>query len=208
MITREKIAYSADEIKAMVKTCEKYKSAIERAQKMQENSNGMILKKWLWNVFPELSENKDERIRKGILELVRQSSEILDKQNQKDMIAWLEKKKQKLEESEESITESKPKPKFKVGDFITNNDITEHGEPEIFEVVKVCSSWYDVKNIHDGRQTMITFSQDYTCHLWTIDDAKRCDVNKKSDEKIRNATMAFLNGSSYDECITWLNDEL
>jgi hydrogenase maturation factor len=35
--------------------------------------------------------DEDEKIRKAILELVRQSSEVLDKQNQNNMIAWLEK---------------------------------------------------------------------------------------------------------------------
>jgi hypothetical protein len=39
---------------------QRYKEALERAQKMQENSNGMILKKWLWGVFPELKEKGGE----------------------------------------------------------------------------------------------------------------------------------------------------
>lgn len=38
-----------------------------------------------------IEESEDERIRKAILELVRQSSEILEKKNQEQMIAWLEK---------------------------------------------------------------------------------------------------------------------
>ena len=45
-----------------------YDKAIERARKLQENSNGMILKKWLWNIFPELKESEDEKIRKELLE--------------------------------------------------------------------------------------------------------------------------------------------
>ncbi|WP_288888029.1 hypothetical protein [uncultured Eubacterium sp.] len=45
----------------------------------------------LYNIFPELRELEDERIKKAILELVRQSSEVLDRQNQNNMIAWLEK---------------------------------------------------------------------------------------------------------------------
>lgn len=75
-------------------------------------------------------------------------------------------------------------PRFKPGDFIMNNDITEHGKPEIFKIIKVCSSWYDVENVYDGRQTMITFSQEYTCHLWTIDDAKQGDILVVDDEYI------------------------
>jgi hypothetical protein len=46
------------------------------------DGNKIILKK---------TESEDEKIRKAILELVRQSSEVLDKQNQNNMIAWLEK---------------------------------------------------------------------------------------------------------------------
>ena len=45
----------------------------------------------LEELFPELHESKDERIRKAIIELVKQSSEVLSKQNQKEMIAYLEK---------------------------------------------------------------------------------------------------------------------
>ena len=42
-------------------------------------------------LVPELKESEDERIRKAILELVKQSSHILNPMNQKSMIAWLEK---------------------------------------------------------------------------------------------------------------------
>ena len=41
--------------------------------------------------IPELKESEDEKIRKAILAFVRQSSEVLDKQNQNNMLAWLEK---------------------------------------------------------------------------------------------------------------------
>ena len=46
---------------------DRYEEAVERARKLQENSNGMILKKWLWKIFPELKESEDERIRKWII---------------------------------------------------------------------------------------------------------------------------------------------
>lgn len=42
-------------------------------------------------IFPELKESEDDRIRKAILGLVMQSSEILGNQNQSNMITWLEK---------------------------------------------------------------------------------------------------------------------
>lgn len=43
-------------------------------------------------LIPELAESEDERIRKSIVELIKQSSEILNKSNQALMLAWIEKK--------------------------------------------------------------------------------------------------------------------
>jgi len=51
----------------------------------------------IFRLFPELKENKepdDEKVRKGLIELVKQSSEILEKKNQEQMIDWLEKQGQ------------------------------------------------------------------------------------------------------------------
>ena len=159
---------------------------------------------------PAWSE-KDEEMLKWLCRIIH--TQRLDRaitlKEESELGEWIDKwlnHNLQTKQSEQSI--DKIEPKFKPGDFIMNNDITEHGKPEIFKVIKVCSSWYDVENVYDGRQTMITFSQEYTCHLWTINDAKQCDVNKMSDyEKIKNATMAFLNGCSYDECIEWLKKQ-
>jgi len=65
---------------------------LKEAKKLYESAN-KDQKYILESLFPELRESGDERIRKAILELVRQSSAILDKQNQNNMIAWLEKQK-------------------------------------------------------------------------------------------------------------------
>lgn len=67
----------------------KYEQALAKAREIHRNEDEKRFDmEWL---FPELKESEDERTRKGILELVRQSSEVLDKQNQNNMIAWLEK---------------------------------------------------------------------------------------------------------------------
>ncbi|MBO7716471.1 MAG: hypothetical protein J6S85_23095 [Methanobrevibacter sp.] len=70
-----------------------YEDAIFRINKWVEGSEIIDPKEVAEFVFPELKESDDEKIRKAILELVRQSSEVLDKQNQNNMIAWLEKQK-------------------------------------------------------------------------------------------------------------------
>ena len=48
---------------------QKYKDAVERAKTLYDNASGMILKKWVEQVFPELKESEDERIRKRLIQL-------------------------------------------------------------------------------------------------------------------------------------------
>lgn len=73
---------------------EKYNEALERAREIFNSEfkpdDAIVLTKYLPMIFPELIEDKDEKIRKAILELVRQSSEILGAKNQNNMITWLE----------------------------------------------------------------------------------------------------------------------
>ena len=69
-----------------------YDEALEKANalyKIAEPMSGCNV--IIETLFPELKESDDKRIRKAIIELVKQSSEILNKSNQNDMLAWLEK---------------------------------------------------------------------------------------------------------------------
>ena len=82
---------------------QKYKEALERAKTLYENANGMILKKWVEQVFPELRESEDERIRKWIINDIRYNmdNETLENSEYKKQgekaIAWLEKQGEKEE---------------------------------------------------------------------------------------------------------------
>ena len=69
----------------------KYNEAVKMAKEFLTSPRTCFDIEQLYNIFPELRESEDERIRKAILELVRQSSEVLGKQNQNNMITWLEK---------------------------------------------------------------------------------------------------------------------
>ena len=86
--------------KAYNEAIKRAKAIIEVAEKEEEVYKSAI------TIFPELYESEDERVRKAILELVRQSSEVLDRQNQNNMIAWLEKQGDKK-------TSNKTRYKFK-----------------------------------------------------------------------------------------------
>lgn len=70
---------------------EKYKRALKKAQELQENSNGMILKKWLWSVFPELKESEDEKVRNELISFIKKRDRSGCDYNYDQWIAWLEK---------------------------------------------------------------------------------------------------------------------
>jgi hypothetical protein len=79
---------------------DRYEEALERAKKnyrtAQDLCDGSLIgvecfKNTLTSIFPELKESDDEKVRKAIVELVLQSSEILGSNNQSRMLAWLEK---------------------------------------------------------------------------------------------------------------------
>ena len=78
---------------------EKYKEALERARVWRDESGMPKNKKGILDdIFPELAESEDEKIRKDIIHLVIKSQEqggyALHKDEAKEMLAWLEKQKQ------------------------------------------------------------------------------------------------------------------
>lgn len=175
----------------------KYKEALERARKLQENSNGMILKKWLWNIFPELKESEDEKVRKAIIEFfeLQDDSTTYSFVSKEDILAWLKKqgeretlcdkcRKEHPSHSCQDITalgrcnveyEQKYKDnvetKFKVGDYIVNDYC-------MGRVVEINND-ANLYQLDTGQ--CIPFSS-YSAHLWDITkDAEDGDVLFHSD---------------------------
>lgn len=167
---------------------QKYKEALERARKLQENSNGMILKKWLWNIFPELKESEDEKIRKELkhyLEVRRcQTKDNEEYINCNHFLAWLEKHgnkpqgKSALDEIKEEVDnqtcvkgDGKVEPKFHEGDWLVNNETCDY-----LKVTKVIDNTYKILN-QKGEQFYIQkgVAED-NCHKFTINDANDGDV--------------------------------
>ena len=69
-----------------------YNEALERAKTLYENANGMILKKWVEQVFPELKDSEDETIRKRLIEYFKDFRlGTFAGLEPKKIIAWLEK---------------------------------------------------------------------------------------------------------------------
>ena len=77
---------------------EKYEQALGRAKELISKWTGKNKDFYVQDyayIFPELAESDDERIRMNIYHTIEQCSDILAPENQKRMLAWLEKQKDK-----------------------------------------------------------------------------------------------------------------
>ena len=97
MMTQENISYIADEIKAMVKTCEKYNKALERASKLRVQNSFDTVGQMVEHIFPELQESEDELTRKSLIRFLRSPfvHENITDEKVAPWLAWLEKQGEK-----------------------------------------------------------------------------------------------------------------
>ena len=119
-----------------------YDEAIKKAKDMLSYKE--VRQEDIEYLFPELKGNEDEKMRRAILELVKQSSEILERKNQEQMIAWLEKQARK------------PTifiPKFRVGDKLvsTNNPRLTYEVFEVGHINQLGEPEYQVEIFTDGK---------------------------------------------------------
>lgn len=72
---------------------ELYEQALERAQELIINENGMVRvdRPLLEQIFPELKESEDEKIRKKIIALFKGQIPFTSEEDNKKFVAWLEK---------------------------------------------------------------------------------------------------------------------
>ena len=147
-----------------------YDEAIERANELyDEHERDIALL-----IFPELKESEDEKIRKVLLnDFKNNCSEYYCEGVNRDMIiAWLE--KQGKQRSADKV-----EPKFKVGDWITDGNIT-------IQIEAIKNDCY----LYCGDCALYsTKTADKVYHLWTIQDAKDGDVLV---DKSNNRECPFL----------------
>lgn len=78
---------------------QKYKEALERARLLKlANPDDVAIQTFVKDSFPELRESEDERIRKAIVRLIEdllQSDKFFDGISLTDMLAYLEKQKER-----------------------------------------------------------------------------------------------------------------
>lgn len=172
----------------------KYEEALERARKHYRETPNNVYKAMLEQIFPDIEENEDKKIKEEIINYFRCQSrdEPTRKEIHNRWIAWLEKQgetftkkdvddaylkgisntKNELEKQYEQKPTDKVEPKFKVGDWITNGVCT-------IQITSVDDKYYWHNNDCAGGDIE---SMDKQYHLWTIDDAEDGDVLVFKDE--------------------------
>ena len=148
-----------------------YKETIDKLRKLHNDwsSTQNRAAKEIELAFPELGESEDEKIRKGLIEHLKElkeqsveGSHLKHPEHYDAWIAWLKKQGE-----QEPINEVKPK--FNVGDWITNGEYT-------WKIIDIKPLDYIIQS-QTGSEVDDTISHvDEHFHLWTIQDAKDGDV--------------------------------
>lgn len=141
-----------------------YKEALEKAKYLKENTDSvgaLDISAGIEFIFNELKESEDERIVKDIVAAVETHGDFTQGRKE-EIYAWLKK------QFEQNPTDE-VKPKFKVGDWITNGEYT-------WKVTDIKPLDYILQS-RNGDTVDDTISYvDEEFHLWTIQDAKAGDV--------------------------------
>lgn len=159
---------------------QKYKQALERAKGLLEGmkeGNYNALEDDIIDIFPELTESEDERIRKAIkkaLQVRCDGSRIISDEpvTLEEAIAWLEKQgEHKPFDYENANIQQKDfalkvKPKFKVGDWILN---------DVCFPMQIASIKDGMYIFTEGDAMSVSFVDEHL-HLWSIQDAEDGDV--------------------------------
>ena len=159
----------------------RYDEAIERAKGVIEQNPLMeYLKKGIEYILPELKEDKDEEIRKGIisnLEYLMDRAEGFVKDELKERIAWLEKQG-------EQKPVDKVEPKFYEGEWLCENEPNNYARfIQILETVNVQGKerYRISRDIHNDEDIVkFDFVEKYY-HKFDIKDAKDGDVLSFND---------------------------
>ena len=142
------------------------------------------IKKWLIGYFRQYKEDGMEKYANGlkvesiIAWLEKQGESYTKKDVDNAYIEGMASAKRELEKQGEQKPTDKVEPKFKVGDWITNN---EHNN--VAKVLEINNEQYRL----DYCDTIVTISVeliDNDYHLWTIQDAKEGDVLAGSEKDV------------------------
>lgn len=142
-----------------------YDEAIKRAREYDFSLTGVCAGDVIEDVFPELKESENERIRKELIKYFSEGIEFLSliPYNKEECVAWLEKQGVK------NFTD-RVEPKFYEGDWVFIEDVKGYKNGP-FQIKAVDSFGYSFDEYHT-----IPFMYEELLSKWTIQDAKEGDV--------------------------------
>lgn len=142
----------------------KYKEVLGHAKRAIENIPDESLANWLKNIFPELKESEDEKIRKAIVAFFecQDDNTTYSFVTKQSILAWLERQREQKPTDVEL--------RFKVGDWVVN----KFGH--VWHVDSFDKKNYQISNGKDLEDCYFKITDQDQFHLWTIDDAKDGDV--------------------------------
>ena len=159
-----------------------YDEAIERAKNLY--GNGIAEE-----IFPELKESDDEKIRKEIISILRNAYWTSNKNRFNELVAWLEKQGEQLTD--------KNKQRFEVGDLVVDNC------GYVWKIEGILNQFYLLEGIEGGESRPTVDWVDENFHIWTIQDAKDGDVLACNEEILLFKSYSVLQGRISLYC--WYN---
>ena len=139
--------------------------------------SGSYDKETIEYIFPELKESEDERIRKALIQHIKDKVSVILGWRKEELINWLEKQG-------EQKTINKVKPKFKVGDIIKYVGEREEFSKEKHTIKKIFDDFYLTI---DDTYIPFKFEEYYTLinqnQSWSEEDEMmlECVLDKISD---------------------------
>lgn len=112
----------------------KYEDLINKLNDAKKTKGGYTFKSVIDEIVPENVESKDERVRKCLLSHFSRYQEdeiFLNGITMKQIVSWLEK------QGEQKPTD-KTEPKFKVGDWVVQENIG------VYKIIEICEFRYEV----------------------------------------------------------------
>jgi hypothetical protein len=166
----------------------RYEEALEKAKELY--FKGTNARNVLEEIFPQLREIEDEKIRKELTEFLKKSAggHLDISTPYKTFSRWLAWIKKQGEQRPATFI-----PKFRKGNWIVHENIG------VYKIIEICESWYEVVDGEDNDYS-ISFDNEYMCHFWNITkDAKSGDVLVTPNKNI--FIFKNIKGTSiYDYC--------
>lgn len=164
----------------------KYKEALENARQEYNTIENVERKQWLEEIFPELKESEDEKIKNEIIKFLElPHPQFVGKRHQEEWIAWLEKQGER-------------KHKFIIGDIISNGNVIYRVDNIVKNCIgQDCYFLVNVESEKDGtRYYKLTNSEGKTSNSGEI--TWLCEQVDKSFEKQGEQKPNPYSGTSFE----------